>query len=113
MTDCIFCKIAAGEIPADVVYETDEYLAFRDLNPVAPTHILLIPRKHIPSLAKLEPGDTELVANMMLAARRIAADEELHNGFRFVANTGPDAGQSVHHLHFHILGGRSLGWPPG
>ncbi len=113
MTDCIFCKIAAGEIPAKIVHETDAYIAFHDLNPVAPTHILLIPRKHIPSLAKLEPEDTELIANMMLAARRIAADEELHNGFRVVANNGPDAGQSVHHLHFHILGGRSLGWPPG
>ncbi|HBN95706.1 MAG TPA: histidine triad nucleotide-binding protein, partial [Firmicutes bacterium] len=87
--------------------------AFRDLNPVAPTHLLVIPKKHIASLAALEPEDQALMGEIMLAIKELAQQEGLDDGFRVVANTGPDGGQSVHHLHFHLLGGRSLQWPPG
>jgi histidine triad (HIT) family protein len=93
--------------------ETDQLVAFRDLNPVAPTHLLVIPKKHIASLAALEPEDQALMGEIMLAIKELAQQEGLDDGFRVVANTGPDGGQSVHHLHFHLLGGRSLQWPPG
>ncbi len=112
-SDCLFCKIAQGLLSTEFLMETDQLVAFRDLNPVAPTHLLVIPKKHIASLAALEPEDQALMGEIMLAIKELAQQEGLDDGFRVVANTGPDGGQSVHHLHFHLLGGRSLQWPPG
>ena len=111
--DCLFCKIAQGLLSTEFLVKTDQLVAFRDLNPVAPTHILVIPKKHIASLADLELEDRALMGEMMVAIRRLAEQLGLDEGFRVVVNTGPAAGQSVHHLHFHLLGGRSLQWPPG
>lgn len=111
--DCLFCKIARDELSTDFLYETDRLVAFRDLNPVAPTHVLVIPKKHIANLADLEPQDGDLMGEILLAIKEIAEQEGLEKGFRVVANTGSDGGQSVHHLHFHLIGGRSLQWPPG
>lgn len=113
MEDCLFCKIAAGELDADKVTETDTVLAFRDINPAAPTHVLVIPKEHIASAAELGPGQADLLGELFGVLAQIARDEGLDPGFRIVTNTGPEAGQSVHHLHFHLLGGRSLSWPPG
>ncbi len=111
---CLFCRIANGEIPANKVLDTPELLAFRDINPVAPTHILIIPRRHIESVAALTPADGELVGKMFLAAQELAAREGVTaGGFRTVFNAGADAGQTVFHLHLHLLGGRSFSWPPG
>lgn len=108
MENCLFCKIIAGEIPSTKVYEDEKVYAFRDINPQAPTHILVIPKKHVSSLAKIdEMGDTELAA-CLRAVRLIAQQEGLENGYRVVSNCGPDACQSVPHLHFHILGGTQL-----
>ncbi len=113
-TSCLFCKIAAREIPADVVRESDRLLAFRDLNPQAPTHILIIPKEHIRSIAEIEEGHGDLLADVAQAATQLARAEEIdESGWRLVTNVGPDAGQSVFHLHFHLLGGRVMGWPPG
>ena len=112
-SDCLFCKIAQGLLSTEFLMETDQLVAFRDLNPVAPTHLLVIPKKHIASLAALEPEDQALMGEIMLAIKELAQQEGLDDGFRVVANTGPNGGQSVHHLHFHLLGGRSLQWPPG
>jgi histidine triad (HIT) family protein len=109
--DCIFCRIAAGEIPADIVLENEEVVAFRDTNPQAPTHVLVIPRRHVASAHELD--DPGLTAALFAAMRRIADAEGLGDGYRIVTNIGPAAGQSVAHLHFHLLGGRSLAWPPG
>lgn len=112
--DCLFCKIAAKEIPATVVAEDGDWLAFRDIHPQAPTHILIIPRKHLPSLNDLEDADLELVGRLFLAARRLADEEGIADaGYRTVINTNAGAGQSVFHLHVHLLGGRGLKWPPG
>ncbi len=112
--DCLFCQIAAGTIPAKLVYQDDHLVAFRDIHPVAPTHILLIPRRHLASLAEAQPADRELLGGLLLAASELARDEGLTDGgYRVVANTGAQAGQSVPHLHFHLIGGRSLSWPPG
>ena len=112
--DCLFCKIAAREIPADVVRESDRLLAFRDLNPKAPTHILIIPKEHIRSLAEIEEHHGDLLADVAQAATQLARAEAIdESGWRLVTNVGPDAGQSVFHLHFHLLGGRLMGWPPG
>lgn len=109
---CLFCKIAKKEIPATIVYETDTILAFKDINPQAPVHIVLIPKKHLASsLADLT--DFSIVADITKAAQQIAREQKLVNGYRFLTNSGPDAGQTVSHLHFHLLGGRSFGWPPG
>ncbi len=114
MSECIFCKIAQGEIPAEVVHETDQLVAFRDLNPQAPTHILVIPRKHIATLNDLEAEDAELMGRLYLAAKEIAAAEGIaERGYRTVVNCNPEAGQTVFHIHLHLLGGRSMGWPPG
>lgn len=114
MTDCIFCKIAAGDIPATKLYEDDQVVAFRDLNPQAPTHVLVIPRKHIATLNDLEPGDAELIGRLYLAARQVAAAEGIAaSGYRTVFNCNRDAGQEVFHLHLHVLGGRRMSWPPG
>jgi histidine triad (HIT) family protein len=110
---CLFCKIVAGEIPSKKVFEDDLTYAFRDINPQAPTHILIVPRKHIASLAELEAADRDLIGYLHLVANRIAKSEGLSKGFRTVINTGPDGGQTVDHLHVHLLGGRAMTWPPG
>jgi len=110
----IFQKIIEKEIPAKIVYEDDLCLAFHDISPQAPTHILLIPKKRIRSLAEADPGDHTLMGHLLLKAAQVAQNEGLvENGYRVVVNTGDHGGQSVDHLHFHILGGRRLGWPPG
>lgn len=114
MSDCIFCKIAAGEIPADFVYQDDHVVAFRDITPQAPTHILVIPRRHVPTLLDTGPETAPLLGRMQHAAVEIARQEGLdRRGFRLVTNCLEEAGQSVFHLHLHLLGGRRLGWPPG
>ncbi len=110
---CLFCKILAGEIPSKKVFEDDLAYAFRDINPQAPTHILVVPRKHIASLAETEAADRDLIGYLHLVAARIADSEGLSKGYRTVINTGPDGGQTVDHLHVHLLGGRSMVWPPG
>ena len=109
---CIFCRIVRGEIPAKLVAETAECVAFRDINPQAPTHVLVIPREHVPSLA--EATDPALVGRLALLAAEIARQEGIaEGGYRTVINTGADAGQTVFHIHLHLLGGRPLSWPPG
>jgi histidine triad (HIT) family protein len=114
MTDCIFCKIAAGDIPATIVYQNEEVLAFRDLNPQAPTHILVIPKKHIATTNDITANDAALIGNMYLAARQIAKDEGIaESGYRTVMNCNRGAGQTVFHIHLHLLGGRQMSWPPG
>lgn len=109
----IFRRIIDREVPATIVFEDEHCLAFRDVNPQAPTHILVIPKKEIPSLAALEPQDHAVVGHLLMVISRLAADLHLDGGYRVVVNCGRDAGQEVDHLHFHLLGGRPLGWPPG
>lgn len=112
--DCLFCRIAAGEIPADVVHETERTLAFRDIAPKAPVHVLVIPRHHVASLGEASDDHEALLGEVMLAARDVArAEGVLSSGFRTVLNTGSDGGQEVMHLHAHVLAGRPLDWPPG
>jgi histidine triad (HIT) family protein len=111
--DCLFCRIVAGEVPATVVAETDRTLAFRDVTPQAPTHVLVVPREHHADVAAVADADPGLLAEVMTTAVVVARQEGLANGWRLVTNTGDDGGQSVHHLHVHVLGGRALGWPPG
>lgn len=114
MTDCLFCAIAAGDIPADVVHADDEVVAFRDLNPQAPVHVLVIPRAHHANAAALAATDALLAARVLEVAALVARTEGVADtGYRLVANTGDAAGQSVQHVHIHVLGGRSLTWPPG
>ena len=113
MQDCLFCKIAAGEIDSDIVSESEAIVAFRDINPKAPAHVLVIPRKHIASAADVSRSDGHLLGEMFEVAASIAAREGLDGGYRVVTNVGPDAGQSVAHLHLHVLGGRRMSWPPG
>jgi histidine triad (HIT) family protein len=113
MTDTIFGKIIRREIPADIVYEDDLALAFKDVNPQAPTHILVIPKKPIPRLSDASPEDTALMGHLLMTVKKIAQQANLTKGYRVVINNGEDAGQSVDHLHLHILGDRSLSWPPG
>ena len=111
---CIFCKIVAREIPADIVYEDEQVLAFKDVNPQAPTHCLVIPKRHIQSIAELEDRDNEVLCQCFGAIRKLVSELSLdQKGFRVVANTGDEGGQTVPHLHFHLLGGRQLHWPPG
>ena len=112
MADCLFCRIVAGEIPAKRVHENAQAIAFEDLNPQAPSHVLVVPKRHIPSFSALLPDDGETLAHMAAAINAVAADRGL-DSFRVVCNNGPLAGQSVDHLHWHVLGGRALGWPPG
>ena len=113
-TDCLFCKIVAGAIPAEIVHRAHDLLAFRDINPQAPVHILVIPTEHVESLAAAGDEHRDLIGNIMLAARDIARVEGLSDGgYRTVMNIGVDGGQTVHHLHLHLLGGRQLRWPPG
>ena len=111
--DCLFCKIVAGEIPSERVLEDDDVIAFRDIAPRAPTHVLIIPRHHIRDAHALTDADGALLARLFAAARRIADDAGLERGYRVVTNVGPEAGQSVFHLHLHLLGGRTMSWPPG
>lgn len=114
MDNCLFCKIVAGEIPANIIYQDEDVVAFEDINPQAPLHILLIPRRHIGSMTDVTQEDGALLASIYMAATRIARERGVaESGFRFLTNVGPDSGQSVFHLHFHLLGGRKLGWPPG
>jgi histidine triad (HIT) family protein len=110
--DCLFCKLAASEIPSTRVFEDDAVVVFRDINPRAPTHVLAIPRRHIPSVDDLTDADGDLLAALFAALRRVASEAGL-SGYRIVTNVGPESGQSVFHLHFHLLGGRLLSWPPG
>ena len=114
MTDCLFCKMANGEITPDVVYETDKVLAFRDINPRAPVHILIIPKKHIATIADIDDSDTELMGELIQAAKKIAEQEGFDDaGYRTVFNCKEDGGQEVYHIHLHLLAGRALTWPPG
>ena len=114
MEDCLFCRIAEGSIPSDRVAETESVLAFRDINPAAPTHILLIPKDHVAdSAAQLQPEHGSMLAELFSLAASVAVDEQLDRGWRLVTNVGVGAGQSVFHLHVHLLGGRTLSWPPG
>ncbi|HYY09083.1 MAG TPA: histidine triad nucleotide-binding protein [Actinomycetota bacterium] len=113
-SSCIFCKIAAREIPSEIVHESDRVVAFRDTNPQAPTHILLIPKEHIGSIADIEDQHGELLADIVQVATHLAEAEGIdEGGWRLVTNVGPDAGQTVFHLHVHLLGGRRMTWPPG
>ncbi|MCK5262880.1 MAG: histidine triad nucleotide-binding protein [Gammaproteobacteria bacterium] len=114
MSDCLFCKILDGEIPCDRVYENDQVVAFRDVNPQAPTHVLVIPRKHISTVNDLTADDKNIVGEMMLAAKAVAKQDGIEeSGYRMVMNCNEGAGQTVFHIHLHILGGRRMNWPPG
>ena len=114
MTDCLFCKMVSGEIPPDIVYEDDEVLAFNDINPQAPTHVLIIPKKHIATLNEASDEDTQVLGRLNIVAAQLAKklgfDED---GYRVVMNCNADGGQAVYHIHLHLLGGRSMAWPPG
>jgi histidine triad (HIT) family protein len=111
--DCLFCNIASGSIPVTRLFETDQLLAFPDINPQAPTHILIIPKQHFSSLAHTTSEQTELLGQLLAAAAEIAQQQHLATGYRLVVNTGPDGGQTVNHLHVHLFGGRHMTWPPG
>jgi len=114
MTDCLFCKIINGEIPSTIVYENRSVIAFEDIDKKAPTHILIVPKTHIDSIAMMTDEDTELMVDLFQAARDVAKMQGIsERGYRLVINTGSDGGQTVHHLHMHLLGGRSMQWPPG
>ncbi|MBR2215282.1 MAG: histidine triad nucleotide-binding protein [Selenomonadaceae bacterium] len=114
MSDCIFCRIAKQEIPATVVYEDESVIAFKDLSPQAPVHILIIPKKHVASLMEVRAEDSQTLAHIMgEVVPKLANEQQLSAGFRVVINTGEEGGQTVNHLHFHLLGGRSMQWPPG
>jgi histidine triad (HIT) family protein len=111
---CIFCQIAGGAVPAKVIHQDDRLVAFEDLNPQAPVHLLIVPRKHIPTGLDLVPEDREFVGEVFLLAAKLARERGIaSDGYRVVLNTNAGAGQSVYHLHYHLLGGRILGWPPG
>lgn len=111
--DCLFCKIASGAIPVERVYEDERVVAFPDINPQAPVHVLVIPKQHIPSHAHAAAGDAEMMGHLLWAAGEVARKKGLTKGYRLVINSGADAGQTVDHLHLHVLGGRPMGWPPG
>jgi histidine triad (HIT) family protein len=116
VADCLFCSIVAGDVPADIVYSDEEVVAFRDINPQAPLHVLVVPRRHIVNASTLEAGDAEVLAAVVAAAKSVADAEGLgteDRGYRLVMNVGPDALNSVPHLHLHVLGGRRFDWPPG
>ena len=113
MPGCIFCKIAQGERQADIIREDDQAVAFRDINSQAPTHILIIPKKHIPTLAEASEQEGGLLGHLLLMARQVAKDQNLRDGYRVVINNGVTAGQTVFHIHLHLMGGRSFDWPPG
>lgn len=111
--ECLFCRIVAGEIPSDRVHEDDDVIAFRDISPQAPAHVLVIPRRHIPDAHALTNSDADLLVKLFGVIRDVADAAGLTKGYRVVTNVGPESGQTVFHLHFHLLGGRSLSWPPG
>lgn len=112
--DCLFCRIVSGEIPADIVYQDQDVVAFRDIDPQAPQHVLIVPRRHIESIATLTSEDDPILASICASASRVASKLGIEkSGYRFLTNVGPDAGLAVFHLHFHLLGGRRFGWPPG
>ncbi|MBI4655662.1 MAG: histidine triad nucleotide-binding protein [Elusimicrobia bacterium] len=111
--DCIFCKIASGEVKSRIEHEDDDIVVFHDLNPHAPVHLLIIPKKHIGRLSECSEDDVHLLGKIQLAAKKIAAKLNIENGFRLVTNNGRNAGQSVDHIHYHLLGGRRMNWPPG
>lgn len=111
--DCLFCRIVAGELPSDRVHEDDDVIAFRDIHPQAPTHVLVVPRRHVPDIDTLEDHDAGLLTALFAAVRRVAGQERLAKGYRVVTNVGAESGQSVFHLHLHLLGGRPMTWPPG
>ena len=111
--ECLFCKIIDGTIPAPRVYEDDQCIAFADINPQAPVHVLIVPRQHIVSLAEATQEDAALLGHLLWATTEIARQKNLNNGYRTVFNSGSDGGQTVEHLHIHLLGGRHMGWPPG
>ena len=111
--DCLFCKISTGAIPVTHLYENEHVLAFPDINPQAPVHILVIPKQHFASLAHTHSTDTALLGQLLAAANEVSQQQHLDNGFRLVINTGPDGGQTVDHLHLHLLGRRQMHWPPG
>lgn len=114
MNECIFCQIAAGKIASDIVYEDSDVIAFTDVSPEAPTHLLIVPRRHVASLNDTDAGDAELLGKLMATAVELAKERNLeNNGYRLVMNTGLGAGQTVDHIHLHLLGGRALTWPPG
>jgi histidine triad (HIT) family protein len=114
MSDCLFCKIADHTIPSKIVFENDQVVAFEDINPQAPTHILVVPRKHVPTLNDVSPDDQNLLGTVLMAAVQIANDRKIgSSGYRLVWNTNRGAGQSVFHIHLHLLGGRTMAWPPG
>lgn len=113
MADCLFCKIIRSEVPSKKIYEDDKVFAFEDINPQAPTHALIIPKKHIAGLKEAEAGDAEIIGYCQLVAAKLARQRGIESGYRTVFNVGPGAGQSVFHLHLHLLGGRGLKWPPG
>ncbi|HIR40926.1 MAG TPA: histidine triad nucleotide-binding protein [Candidatus Egerieicola pullicola] len=111
--DCLFCKIAAGEIPSKKAYEDEKVYAFYDIDPQAPVHILVIPKEHIQSVSQITPENQEIVGHIFTVIAKLAKELDLKDGYRVVSNVGEQGGQSVPHLHFHLLGGRNLGWPPG
>ena len=113
MSDCLFCKIIAGEIPSKKVYEDEHTYAFEDLDPKAPTHVLIIPKQHLRGLKEAQASDAEIIGRCHLVAAKIARDRNIEDSYRTVLNVGPGSGQSVFHLHVHLLGGRNLHWPPG
>ena len=113
MSDCLFCRIVEGDVPADIVLRTDRVVAFRDINPQAPVHVLVIPTSHHANAAEIAAADPTLAGHLLAAAAQVAEAEGLSGGFRIVLNTGADAGQTVFHVHAHVLGGRDLLWPPG
>ena len=113
MSDCLFCKIIAGQIPSKKVYEDDKVYVFEDIQPVAPTHVLIIPKRHFAGLKEAEAADAEIIGYCHLIAAKIGRERKIEDGYRTVLNVGPRSGQSVFHLHLHLIGGRDLKWPPG
>ena len=113
MSDCLFCKIIAGEIPAKKVYEDDKVFVFEDIKPVAPTHVLIVPKRHFAGLKEAEASDAEIIGYCHLIAAKLGRERKIEDGYRTVLNVGPRSGQSVYHMHLHLIGGRDLKWPPG
>lgn len=113
MNDCLFCRIGKKEVPSQMVYENDSFFAIRDINPQAPVHLLMIPRKHVAQIGDLELSDFKLVGELILLAKQLAVQEKIEDGYRLVFNNGAKAGQTVFHIHLHLLGGRKMTWPPG
>ena len=114
MEDCLFCKIAAGKMDTDFIYQDEQVVVFEDINPKAPVHLLIVPKKHISDLNSLETEDSELIGHIYQIAKQMAAEYDIaESGYRLVSNCGDDGGQTVYHIHFHLLGGRKLQWPPG